>query len=158
MKIIRKETNKLGGTDDNSGSFSPCLLHLPPNTHLTILACSFSCTTWCYNEYKHGCGTLCCTETRSPFPLTLTCCKPSTSSETCLCYTLLLQREWGGGTHKACLFFQGDLRMACPYATLNRKHHPFNCIGFLLLSPHQLLSGTLLLFSNNYTCPVRVAC
>lgn len=75
------------------GCFLLFSLHFLPNTHLTLSACLFSCLTWCYNEYKHGCALLCCTETWSPFPLTLTCCKPSTSSEILLCYTLLLQRS-----------------------------------------------------------------
>lgn len=69
-----------------------------------MLSCSCSCTTWCYNEYKHGCGMLYCTETCSPFPLTLTCCKPSTSGETCLRYILLLQRERESGENTWSMF------------------------------------------------------
>lgn len=128
MEIIRKQANM-----SETGCFSFFSSPLPPNTDLTMLFCSFSCKTQCYNEYKHWYGTLCCTETRSPFPLTLTCCKPSASSETCLGYTPLLHREGREETYEACLVFHGDLRMAYPSGSLNRNHNPFNYVGVLPL-------------------------
>lgn len=123
----------------------PCSHMTGPQTpHLTMLSCSFSCTTWCYNEYKHECGLLCCTETWNAFPLTLTCWKPSTSSETCRCCSLLLQRKGRGKCMK-----HGDLWMAYTYPTWNRNHNPFNYSEISAASPsHAFNNHNHILFSG----------